>query len=229
MEVWSQQVQKRMTHDDAFAAPLAYITSQFVDLYASVNSGSIVDPIIIIHQATALEAKLDAWEQLLPPCWYFTEKFSDNDFHAFQIKSHQYNNFWIARMLSNYRWIRILINNLILFHLPSSSSQRISSLATIARLSTDICHSVSYFLENCIIEKGQVVPFPVLAGCLVIIFPLAVAGCAVGVGDEMHDWVITKLEMISIRMGILSAAYLIAKVRKLREEWAVYGEVAKGG
>ena len=115
MEVWSQQVQKRMTHDDAFAAPLAYITSQFVDLYASVKSGSIVDPIIIIHQATALEAKLDAWEQLLPPCWYFTEKFSDNDFHAFQIKSHQYNNFWIARMLSNYRWIRILIiSNLVI-------------------------------------------------------------------------------------------------------------------
>jgi len=229
MEVWLQQVQKRMTSDDAFAVPLACTTSRFVDLYALVKSGRIVDRSIIIRQATALEAELDAWEQLLPPRWRFTKEISDNSLYSFQNQTHKYHDFWIARMLSNYRWIRILINNLILFHLPSSSFDRISSLAIIARLSTDICHSVSCFLETCIIEKEQTVPFPVLAGCLVILFPLAVAGCAVGVGEEMHDWIVGKLEMISVRMGILSASRLITKVRNLKEEWAAYGEVVGEG
>ena len=90
MEVWSQQVQKQMTSDDAFAAPLAYISSRFVDLYSSVRGGRIVDPGIIIHQATALEGKLDAWEQFLPPSWHFIEEFSDNNSHAFRGGTHRY-------------------------------------------------------------------------------------------------------------------------------------------
>ncbi|KAH7360131.1 hypothetical protein BKA65DRAFT_179564 [Rhexocercosporidium sp. MPI-PUGE-AT-0058] len=223
MEVWSQQVQKQMRSDDAVAAPLAYTASRFVDLYASVRSGRTVDPKITIHQAKTLDAELVEWEQTLPPRWHFTEEISDNALYAFHNKTHKYHDFWIARMLSNYRWVRILINNLILLHLPSSSSDRISPMSTITRLSTDICHSLSYFFEPCIIEEGQIAPFPVLAGCLVILFPLAVVGCAVGVPDEMHNWAIDQLDMIGGRMGIRSATRLIGVVSKLRKEWAVHG------
>ena len=47
------------------------------------------------------------------------------------------------------------------------------------------------------------------------------AGCAVGVSDETHSWVIEKLELLGKRMGIVSASHLIEKVRELKEEWTV--------
>jgi hypothetical protein len=217
-----------MTSDDTHAASLAYMTSRFVDLYASVKGGRLADANVVLYQARVLDAGMEAWEQQRPPLWKFTEIPSNNTVYIFRNKIHQYHNFWIARMLNNYRWVRILINNLILFHLPNPSLDRISSLSTISCLSTEICHSVSFFLEPYIIEEGQAAPFPVLAGYFVLIFPLAVAGCAVGVVDEIHDWIVGVLENISMRRGIASALFLVGKVRKLREEWRLFGEVATG-
>ncbi|EPE24885.1 hypothetical protein GLAREA_11466 [Glarea lozoyensis ATCC 20868] len=225
IEIWSQQIQTRMRSDDIPAAPLAYITSRFTDLYASVKSGRLVDSELIIQQATALEIELDSWEQNLPISWYFTDKTPENTSHAFQNTSHTYHNFWVARMLSNYRWTRILVNNLLLFHLSHSHPSRPTALSTISRLSTDICHSVASFLEPCIIEEGQRSPYPVLSGCVFIIFPLAVAGCGIGVGEEMHEWVVGTLEMLGGRLGIVSALRLVGVVRRLRGEWAGFGGV----
>lgn len=226
MEAWSQDVAKIMSPEDAYAPLIASVANRFTNLYASVKNGNILDPSTIVHQAIALEVELDLWEQELPRSWRFTlsDCVEQHEF-AFQGKFHQYHEFWIARMLNNYRWVRILINNLLLMHLPSNSPRRASCSLTIARLSADIFHSIPSFLESTIIQADQKAPFPVLAGCFQVIFPLAVVGCAIGISDGMHEWAVQMLGKLGDRMGIVSATQLVFHVRRLRVELANYGKV----
>ena len=64
---------------------------------------------------------------------------------------------------------------------------------------------------------------PAFSGCFLPLFPLAVAGSAMGVPQDLHDWVIAMLETIGHEKGINQALAMIPPTKILREKWKSVG------
>ena len=62
-----------------------------------------------------------------------------------------------------------------------------------------------------------------MTGVFLLLFPLAVAGGASGVPDDLHHWVVKLLEQIGRQMGVRLALALIPRT-KLRREATKMGE-----
>jgi hypothetical protein len=233
MREWLQQFKNAMSLDDEHAIILADIVSRFVDLRASFKSRLLADADTIISQVTTLDAELDMWELLLPDRWrYEVERHPKESEFVYQGISHQYCDFWIARMHNNHRWSRILVNELLLVHianmrsLPDIARRKEKSLPIISRLAMDICSSVSNLVVRAnIIYMGQKEPMSVLSACLLILFPLCVAGSTIGVSDGLHEWAVRILGIIGDRMGVSQALSMIAWTKQQREKWRkIFGD-----
>jgi hypothetical protein len=112
------------------------------------------------------------------------------------------------RAFSTYRWARILIHELIWLNISKvprysseTSNQQSSSLATISEMARDIFCSVNLeFRHTNPVEARGRKPGSSGAGSI-ILFPLAVAGGAVGVSDEVHEWAMQILADIEHEKG----------------------------
>jgi len=210
-------------HEDAHAGPLALLTARVVRLYAATRTESS-DSDFILQECCILDAELDQWEKNLPTPWHFTPQSAEHVNYTFQDTSHIYHDFWLARMVTSFRWTRILVCHLILTRYEATPRilGRAHYINTIRRLSVDICHSVPYFLEKSIISEKPITPFPVFAGCFVVIFPLAVVGCAIGVAEDVQQYAIGILQMLSDKLGISGATTLVDYVQRLRQQWQRY-------
>jgi hypothetical protein len=228
MKEWSQQVKRATNPDDAHATGLAYIVSRFTNLHASIRTRVLTDSNIIVREALLLDADMEKWEMQLPPSWrYKIEHHTEESEVVYQGVSHHYRDFWTARMYAHYRWSRILINELLLVHMAylgsfcnDDNAQNTKSLTIISRLATDICSSVSsQFHKPTLVEEAKRQGIPALSGCFLLLFPLAVAGSAMGAPESLHDWVIRMLEIIGHEMGVAQALTMIAPTKLQREKW----------
>lgn len=116
--------------------------------------------------------------------------------------------FRTARVYSNYRWARILINELIWLNISKLSSfsvgnelQQRRSLEVISKMATDICCSVSSHFRRHNIVNFRTKKVPPISAVFLLLFPLAVAAGAVGVSEELHNWAIKVLFIIGNTMG----------------------------
>jgi hypothetical protein len=233
MKEWSQQVKNAMSPDDTHATGLAEIVSRFTNFHAAIRSRLLTDSNIIVREAIVLDADLEKWETELPRSWrYKIEHHKEESEFVYQGVSHLYRDFWTARVYNNFRWSRILVNQLIVVHkaylgsfCSEDTAQQTKSLAIISRLASDICSSVSsQFHKPSLVEEAKTQGVPALSGCFLLLFPLAVAGSAMGVSDELHDYVVHTLETIGHRMGIAQALTLIEPTKLLREKWSLVGK-----
>lgn len=228
--MWSSQVKKALTPDDSHAADLAHIVSRFTNFHASVRSKLQTDSNAILREALLFEADLEEWDMQLPQSWrYKLEQHTEESAVMFKGVSHRYRDFWTARIYNHYRWCRILVNELLLTQLGSFSSedaaQRSKSLDLVARQAADICSSVSIqFHKPTLLQEAKQTGVPALSGCFLPLFPLAVAGSAIGVPQSLHDWVISMLEIIGHRKGVAQALYLVPGTKLQREKWKLFGD-----
>jgi hypothetical protein len=180
--VWSPQIKKAMTADDAHATDLAYIVSRFTNFHASIRSKLQTDSDIILREALLLDAELEEWDMQLPQSWrHRLEQHAEETAVMFKGVSHRYRDFWTARIYNHYRWCRILVNKLLLTQLGPFSSedaaQRSKSLDLISRQAADICSSVSIqFHKPTLLQEAKQNGVPALSGCFLPLSPLAVAG-----------------------------------------------------
>jgi hypothetical protein len=58
-----------------------------------------------------------------------------------------------------------------------------------------------------------------IGAAFLLLFPLAVAGGAIGVAEEVHTWTIEILEKIGNTMGIQQALSLIPRMKMRRQCW----------
>lgn len=210
----------------AHASALADHIIQFVNLCASIRDGSLDDPDSIFSQALILDAQLEEWVGQLPQHWNFTTVV-DESRPAFQGKYHIYKAISMAHAWNHYRWVRIRNNELLLNYMvkvaytPEHDIQRTKALNLITELATDICHSVSS--ESCghTIENSNEKSMPRMSGIFMALWPLAVAGSAIGAPEDVYHWVIKLLENAGYQMGILQAVTLIAWTNKQRQRWMV--------
>ena len=215
-----------LSQQDAPAGSLVDIILQYVELCASISSGALSTPTTIFQKALQLEIALAKWKQNLPAFWNYTVAVAPGKSEAaFNGKCHIYEDFWIERMWDHYRWLRILVNELLLTNSDSPSSppdqtfQQAEALQLIHQLASDICTSVATVLYRLAPLPGAGSFPPRVGSIFMIIWTLRTAGGAIGVPDALHDWVVRLLENIGQTMGILQTRVAISKSREHREHW----------
>lgn len=131
-------------------------------------------------------------------------------------------------MWSYYRWARILVNELLLAHLDKllrhtreQQMQRARCLKTISSMASDVCTSVpSQFaatpLPHRLLQVREDRSLG-MTGVFLMMFPLAVAGGASGVPDELHYWAMEVLGQIGRTMGVKQALALM-RMTKMRRD-----------
>ena len=226
---WSRHCRDSQRCADYPASILVGIIGRFIDIHASIRNDNFIDSSSIIREAHACEVELETWEVQLPIQWEFTTLSTvDGEHGMFRGQYHTYRDFWTARIYNHYRWARILVNELLLMHLDRVSScpfnieqQREKSLATISKMALDICTSVSSQFWRHSAKDAKIRFVPAMNGVFLLLFPLAVAGSAKGVPEDLHHWVIALLDKIGNTMGVQQALKLIPMTKRLREQWAL--------
>ncbi|KAG9239468.1 hypothetical protein BJ875DRAFT_448170 [Amylocarpus encephaloides] len=228
MEHWAERFYSHLPSTDAPAASLIGMASKFVRLYANAKHYRI-DIAGIIRQVLSLEQKLSDWEENLPQDWSFSIYRFRKEPNDAEECFHEYRDLWTARIWSNYRWARIQVNELFLiysngvgnfgcFHNEGGVLRR-RSLATISRLSEDICISLASQLQQHQVEDAKVRKIPPLSGVFLNLYPMFVAGAAIGTPESSFEWSLKMLTEVGNNMGIHQALTMIGEVRRYREQW----------
>ncbi|OKL64585.1 hypothetical protein UA08_00587 [Talaromyces atroroseus] len=212
------------------AAALISILVHFVRFDDALKKAAFnVDAEEAVRQALIIDTKLKDWQaSLSSDYWSYVIQESSEYSGVYQGKYHIYQNVWASRMLNHYRWSRIRVNELLYWYIsklavPTTSqiTQQQTSLITISRMATEICISVPNHSRFLGVRFGSLAndqaESPPLNGVFVLLFPLIIAGSAIGVSDELHEWVVKILGMIGSTMGIGHAAESISVVQSVRE------------
>lgn len=197
----------------------------------------ILDAAYIYNAALELDNELAVWNAQLPAEWRFEiqslgeydvdELFMYKRRLVFGENMHVWSDLWTSRVYNHYRWARIIVNELLLQFMPSTStdpnsihaSQTRHSLSIINLLSTEICASVSAQFYIPTLNAARSIKFPPMSGSFVLLYPLLIAGSAVGVGVENYGFAKRTLELFGNEMGICQALALVREMRGRRRAW----------
>jgi hypothetical protein len=202
---------------DIPAVTLAHIAHKFTNLHASIKNDTLLDSSAILLEVLTLDFELEEWSQSLPESWKFEiVPAPDNMPFTFLGNTHDYKDIWVSRVFNNYRWLRILVNELLLVHMrqlpfvPEHEEQRKRSIDMISTMATDICTGISssFFQPK---FRGA------MSGVFMILFPLGIAGSAWAVSEELHRWVVNLLGYIGNRLGISQAISMVDLVQLQRK------------
>jgi len=138
-------------------------------------------------------------------------------------------------MWDHYRWTCILVHELILTRLillpsisPDMYDQQTQSLRIISYLASHICASIASQLY----WPNPNIPGPgwnsQLTSVFMLLWPLKVAGSAIGVSNALHEWVIDVLENIGQTMGIRQTRVVVFTTIMQREYWKRNGAFVSG-
>lgn len=228
MTVWPRRWGASLPANDSPVSSLAEIIIRFVDLRGSIRSGETTDASTIIGDALLLETDLAEWRAALPSAWdYETRIAAETDgafFGTYNGEYHIYKDYWIARMWDHYRWTRIMVHELILKYLENlplpyaeKAEQQQESLAIISHLACHICASV--WSQLCLPDPSIPRSAPQLTSVFILLWPLRVAGSAVGVPETLHEWVLQFVENIGETMGIRQTKMVVITTKKQRDCW----------
>lgn len=208
------------------AVDLIDILIRFMKMHSSVRRELDPDPGSAVESASLFDAELGDWEQILPEQWRFAVRDSRDTSNTFNGKYIVYNDdVWAARDLNHYFWGRLLVNEMILYHLSRLTSPPLGDfrqrvLITASRMATSICAGAASQMSDSDggspSQSGTMSRLPPLNGVFMLLFPLTIAGSAGGPPDEVHEWVIQRLQKIGSTMGIQRALELIPKLQQLR-------------
>jgi len=229
--------------DDMPAAELINIVSRFVQLSAVVRSRLLKDgqpeACGIIRQALEIEVQLDTWEGRQQGVWAFTEERADRGFFppgtVFEDSFHTYANMWTARVWTNYRFARILVNQLLLesvdrfplssLHLFKAAQQR-RSYDVIKRIARDTLVSIPTHYRHPGLDHTHREYFDKTKGGAgigaaqipTLLFQIKVAGAAPGVPHKSWAWALAMLRTMWADTGMLQAKRLSDLLAKVKEE-----------
>ncbi|MCJ1389447.1 hypothetical protein MMC18_002304 [Xylographa bjoerkii] len=230
---WFETSKEQQFEWDSPAWWLASIVSRFVTLRASIRKKKFTDSTAIISVMSALDAEMARWATELPPEWTFTTVISTEDSeNIFESRCHVYHSVWVAILWNHYRAIRILVNNVLLYHLDLVSSlplddnrgshqeQRRRSLVLVSRLPIDICYSIPFQLNhNGLAQRSNTKFAPTLTGAFTVLWPLRVAASTIGASEPLYQWVSLLLLSIGNRTGIKLALFMAKTMKEERETW----------
>ncbi|KAJ5666398.1 uncharacterized protein N7477_008846 [Penicillium maclennaniae] len=209
------------------AIRLIDIMIRFMRMHYSMRSSPNIDPRTAIRLTLSFESELDQWEKTLPEKWSFVIHESSDTQTTFNGKYMICDDAWAPRALIHYFWARLMVNEVILLHISRLAvttfedlAQRQLALDIINRMGTCICASVASQLSAYGRGKpsGDTKDMPPLNGVFMLMFPLAIAGGAGGSLDEVHEWVVQRLQKIGSTMGIRRAHEMIPRLKLSRQK-----------
>lgn len=200
---------------------------RFMKFYHT-RSESSFDPEIGVRTAIAFDEELEEWERSLPHTWEFFIKTSTETQHTFNGKYMTYNDHWASRDLNYYFWGRLIVNEMILNNIAKLArmgllkvyhlQQRERALDMASHMAACICAGAATLvggLGNGMPLEGKT-HVPPLNGVFMLLFPLTIAGGSAAAPDEVHEWVMRKLQTIGSKMGIQRAIELIPRIQTMR-------------
>jgi hypothetical protein len=182
----------------------------------------------LLSRSFALDSRVEALESTFPPDSMY-ETVAAMPGQSFQVRDsrrilpldqwyHIYPNWILPNMWNNYRYCRILLNEIILNQLelmtnhpdaepPTQDFKNICyrSCNLTRKLAHDVCASVPYMLGLIDDHKGQTKS---AAGKMTILFPLYIAANVDGPGSAMCVWAQDCLTKLGRGMGIDQALIL---------------------
>ncbi|KAJ5808787.1 hypothetical protein N7474_010056 [Penicillium riverlandense] len=223
---WSPDTISISNPDEQPAIRLIDILIRFMRLHSSIRTNPDLIPETAVHSALAFESELDQWEKELPEKWAYVVKDSNDTQNTFNGKYVAYDDLWASRDLNNYFWARLMVNETILSYLSRSKTTTVQdlwrrqlALDTISQMATFICASAASQMGalGCRLSVRAATRMLPLNEVFMLMFPLAVAGGAAGAPDEVHEWVVQRLQKIGSTMGIQHALEMIPKLKQARE------------
>ncbi|KAK5654099.1 hypothetical protein OQA88_7530 [Cercophora sp. LCS_1] len=230
------------TAEDMPSAELIGLLSRFVQLSARVRSQLLKDgqpeTASVLREALDIEKHLDSWERNQAGIWVVVEEQVEGDFFpadaVFEGSYHAYADMWTARVWTNYRFARILVNQLLLEAIerfPGSSlpivsaEQQQKSYDVIKRVSRDTLVSIPTHYRHPrlkrqhreLIEKTRGGAGIGAAQIPTLLFQLKVAGAAPGVPYKNWAWALAMIRTIWADTGMLQARRLGDLLEKSRE------------
>ncbi|KAK1756191.1 white-opaque regulator 1 [Echria macrotheca] len=227
--------------EDVPAVQLIAIIARFVQLAALIRSRLLKDgrseTLDILKQALEIERELDEWETRQQDPWLFREERVGGNFFppdaVFEGCYHVYTDMWTARVWTNYRFARILVNQLLVEAIerfpttaPSllSADQQRRSLDVIRRVARDTLVSTPTHYRHPRLERRHrelvektsggaeigAVQIPTL------LFQLKVAAAAPGVPHSYYVWAREMLRTVFADTGMLQARRLGDILEKAR-------------
>ena len=174
----------------------------------------------VITLANLIDSDLENWRSHLPPNYLYTISWSTNTEYVFSGTYHVYNNTWAVGVVNLYRCARILTQEVITAWLDRNTmpnaglmkSQQRHSEYLIAKLAHEICASVPFIVgtsESSIYSLRH----QSAATATGLLWPLYVAGVINLQITGMRAWIITRLELIGLIMGIKQAESLAHVLR----------------
>ena len=209
--------------------------AKLCDLRADMSSGIIKDNAQILSIALTIDSELAEFASNAPPSVFsytIGNKTDGTPFHVTEDYDlspyngcfHIYQSFWACNFWNNYRYARIIVNDLILTELRSLAAQseavwnsshfrdQCHSIRDLMRqCAADICATVPYKLGAVVREEGRQHPSPIKTGAgFTLLFPLYVAAVVDGYPSPTCTWIMKCFNIIGRVMGIDTALALIA-------------------
>ncbi|TAQ90317.1 hypothetical protein B7494_g1391 [Chlorociboria aeruginascens] len=220
---WTRKICISQSIEDMPASDLVMIMMRFINLNASIKAG-LIDSETALSLLLALEAELERWDEELFPSSNISIVNTEEEMeYHYQGQYLYYRDLGSARLYSNYRWARILVNEQILrdstsvaSHSPDHALQQKKSIKVISRLAAEICIDASGQLSrHCNPQVLYDFP-PPIGNVFVLLFPLVVAGGTIpaAIPDELHLWVLGTLDKILRNMGVMQALRLKEVVKR---------------
>ncbi|KAG0649855.1 hypothetical protein D0Z07_3633 [Hyphodiscus hymeniophilus] len=215
---WCNSQLGYISRPEQHAFPLVGMVCRLVTIYSAFKKGSYVGiEETMVEELLSLESELDVWESQVPENWTFTIESTTDDVGETMYlgQYHVYQELWTARLYTNYRWARILVNELIWLNISKlplteeNGRQQRRSLEVVSNMATDIICSISTFFRQHTTSSTKRQNLPPVSAVFLLLFPVAVAGGAIGVSQELHDWAIKILSIIGNTFG----------TKGLRERW----------
>ena len=108
----------------------------------------------IVKIAFEMDHELKSWKDNLDPGWNFTTVEADDaapEIH-FDGKRHIYDNLWVAQIWNNWRFLQILVNEIIIQYQigpdEPHAAQTSARISIIHQMSAETCISAASFLNT---------------------------------------------------------------------------------
>ncbi|GLA82229.1 hypothetical protein AtubIFM56815_006411 [Aspergillus tubingensis] len=218
---------------------LVKVMAKFAGLQADVREGILSDSSEIVKMAMAIDLELEQFAGNVSASFTYKVEtqsgsvssceYEEGNFCHYRGTYHIYQSVWSCNIWNNYRYIRILVNNMILTHLQSmvlgghqvldyglfkAHCIRIRDL--MRQLATDICCSVPFKFGVAGNESKNVFDSPhTYAGTgFTMLLPLTMAALVGGASSPMHNWAMRCFHVIGREMGIGTALTIITVLRE---------------
>jgi hypothetical protein len=218
---WSQWAAALQKPDEFNANRFGEINGRLAVLRAHIKHHHITDPFVVSTMLLPIDDELEDWKNKLPEHWnpksYYRVPTNPLQPITHYLDSYYevYSDLWVASMWNNYRVVRILIHETIMFiTMKYGTPEQISALQFSVKILRDmtnsVCRSVVFHLgfhnsttPNSSTSVGlHMTDNSAIPGGYLLAWPLYLSGMLRTTPREQKLWMASQMDFIATTMGL---------------------------